>query len=68
MSNRKLSMVPEPASANNTKIVEAQMQKKQGEQRTNPLLSLLFVLVNPFDVIFVFHRLDSAQKVAVANL
>ena len=44
------------------------MQKKQGEQRTNPLLSLLFVLVNPFDVIFVFHRLYGSQQVAVADL
>ena len=68
MNNRKLSMVPEPASASNTKIVEAHMQKKQGERRIDPLLSLLFVLVNPFDVIFVFHRLDGSQKVAVADL
>ena len=68
MNNRKLSMVPEPASASNTKIVEAHMQKKQGERRIDPLLSLLFSLVNPFDVIFVFHRLDGTQQVAIPDM
>ena len=44
------------------------MQKKQGERRIDPLLSLLFSLVNPFDVIFVFHRLDGTQQVAIPDL
>lgn len=63
-----LSVIPRPTSTDGAGVIRTRVRGGRKRQQVSPLLSLLFDLIGPFSMVFIFRHLSNARRMTVPSL